>query len=139
MKSRILCIIIVVVCISFLIYEKRYKKQTIYISFKELSGYSYYYKKDSLGNDKTLVLKQEGKLNHVWWELDIDIDNIIKMEPFFVEEVDIVSQYWIINNISGLQIATKPLKAHNYNINVIKEVQDSLYVYPISTLHYLVE
>ena len=139
MKIKITCIVIVVVCISLLVYQNCYKKQAIYIGFEDLQGFSYYFKKDSLGQDSSIILKQEGDLSYISWELKIDNYRIEKKELYFVEEVDIVSQYWIINNISGMQIATNSTKTNNYNIYVIKEQDGSLYLYPISVLNYIIE
>jgi len=139
MKLRIFCTVIMIVCISFFVYEKYCTKQTIYISFEDLDGYSYCFKKDSLGKDKTIVLQQEGRFSYISWELDIQTDKIRRMDHSFLDEVDVISQYWIINNFSGLKIETNPTKGSDYNINVLKWENDTLYFYPISCLHYLIE
>ena len=140
MKIKLLCITISLICIGILVYDKYYTKQVVYISFKDLPGYSYRFVKDSLGQDESVEIKQEGQFSYISWALDIEKENVLKKEGFFVEQVDIVSQYWIINNFSGLQIAMNPRKPLDYDMRVIKSCEnDSLYIYPISQLHYLIE
>ena len=140
MKIKLLCIIFSMVFIALFVYEKYYRKQVVYISFKELPGYTYRFNKDSLGQYESVKIEQEGQYSYISWVLDIDLENITKEEGFFVERIDIVSQYWIINNFSGMQIRMNPGKPHDYDIRVIKSCEnDSLYIYPISQLHYLIE
>ena len=93
-----------------------------------------------MGNEKSIRLFQAGRFSHISWVLDIENDKIQQKDFSFIDEVDVISQYWIINNFSGMQIRMNPGKPHDYDIRVIKSCEnDSLYIYPISQLHYLIE
>lgn len=139
MKCKTICIVALILCVIFFVFKTRDKKQDVYISFRDLQGYSYTFERDTIGNLKRIILRQEGKLNYKHWELDIDNTKIEIKEPLFVLGIDVVSQFWIINNFTELKKVSNPPKASNYNINVIKYQNDSLYVYPISHIHYIIE
>lgn len=139
MKFKIVCIVAFILCVVLFVSITRDKRQPIYITFANIEGYSYTFKKDSTGNPKTIILEQEEKNTYAHWELDIDDTKIEKQGLLYIREINIVSQYWIIFNFSGVTLMGNPLKASNYNINVIESKGDSVYVYPISQLHYIVE
>ncbi len=139
MKCKTVCFVALILCVILLVFKLRDKKQDVYISFQNLQGYSYTFERDSMGNLKTIILRQEGRLNYKHWELDIDNTKIERKESLFVLGIDVVSQFWIINNFTELKIVSNPPKASNYNINVIRHQGDSLFVYPISHIHYIVE
>lgn len=139
MKFKIVCIVALILCVVFFVYIRRDKRQPIFITFANIEGYSYTFKKDSAGNPKTIILEQDERNTYAHWELDIDVTKIEKRGLLYMGEVNIVSQYWVIFNFSGITLLGNPLKASNYNINVIESIGDSVYVYPISQLHYFVE
>ena len=139
MKFKTVCIVAIILCVILLVYKTGDLKQVIYLKFEDIEGYSYHFVKDSLGQDKCIKLSQEGQFNYISWELDIEKDKIQRLDFSFIDEVDVVSQYWIINNFSGIQIEFNPEKSNDYTIYVLKPDGDSIFVYPISFLHYIIE
>ena len=139
MKFKTICIVALILCVILFVYQTRDKKQVVYLKFEDIKGYSYHFVKDSLGRDKCIKLSQEGKFNYISWELDIERDRIQRLDFSFIDEVDVVSQYWIINNFSGIQIEFNPEKSSDYDIYVLEPNGDSISVYPISFLHYIIE
>ncbi|HPF50158.1 MAG TPA: hypothetical protein PK335_01220 [Draconibacterium sp.] len=139
MKCKTVFIVAIILIVILFVYKTMDKKQVVYIKFEDLKGYSYHFVKDSLGQDKCIRLSQEGKFDYISWELDIERDKVQKLDFSFIDEVDVVSQYWIINNFSGIQIEFDPEKSSDYDIYALKLNGDSILLYPISFLHYIIE
>ncbi|WP_167619931.1 hypothetical protein [Maribellus sediminis] len=113
------------------------KKETIYIRIENISGYEYLF--GTINHSKKIVLRPLGRFSYQYWDLEVNTTKIEAIGYEAIEKFDVVSQYWIINNMNGFQIGFDYEKLKKYKLQVIRFENDKLWIYPISQVHFIIE
>ncbi len=139
MNRRLIVVSITIFfAIGCLLYLCRGNKK-VYIRFEDIKDYSFEFAgKDTLRPEK-VVLKQLGALWFQRWEFDLDNANAEKISCVELNEIDVVSQYWIINNLNGFTINFDYGKTKRYKLHIIRELEDEFWIYPVMDVHFLTE
>jgi len=137
MKSKLLCIVSILVLTSICIYQS-VKKEDIYIAFADIKGYSYQFN-DSTDVLKTskIVIKGSGERFYESWEIDIDNQSITESDLNAYRKLVVNSQHLIINNYGTIKDCEKALS--KYRFHILQWENKTLYILPVKQIHYIVE
>jgi hypothetical protein len=138
LKQKILISVPLVIALICYLYFC-HTKAVVYIHFEKIENYSFeFIGKDTLCPEN-LLLKQSGKYWYQWWKFDLDSTRFEKINSEKLKEIELVSQYWIINNLNGFTIGFDYDKTKKYKLKIIRKIGDENWVYPVKRVHFLTE
>lgn len=115
------------------------KRDVIYLHFEDIPKYPYTFVGQDEMSPKKVVLKQTGKFWYMWWEFELDSSEFKRVELDKLKNIDVVSQYWIINNMNGFALNFDFRKLDSYNLKIIRFEEDSVSIYPVKDVRCLIE
>lgn len=115
------------------------KKETIYIHLENIETYTYKFIEGDSIKPKKIRIQQKGDSWYKSWELDLNYAKFKQVNSEQLNKINIVSQYWIVNNLNGFSIGFDFSKTKRYNLNIVKFDGEKTWIYPVKEIHFITE
>lgn len=132
--APIALVIALFVCLYF-----NLRKDVVYIRFENIPDYNFKYLGHSKLNPEKVILNQTGDFWYQSWVFDLDTSHITIIDSEKLNKMNIVSQYWIINNLNGFAVGFDYSKTRHYKLEIVRSEGEKSWIYPVKKLHFITE